>query len=163
MRKKTVTSSQSSVQPATQTLTFFGKVKKFLKSTWNLFISQPNPKESIVQWIIRQFILADSRGNPSWTITLAVIIIIYLGYSVKTELTVAMSTVKTYDPATGSLISESMKGISDSFWYMMIVAYGAVSYLFQKRFSRGVEDNHSSVINTLIDTASTAIGKIKDK
>lgn len=163
MRKKIVTTSQSLVQTAAQKLTFFDKVKKFLKSTWNLLISQPNPKESIFQWIIRQFILADSRGNPSWTITLAVIIIVYLGFSVKTELTVAMSTVKTYDPTTGNIISESMKGISDSFWYMMIVAYGAVSYLFQKRSSKVVEDNGSSVINTLIDTASTTIGKIKGK
>lgn len=163
MRKKVIDPQSSQLVKAP---TFWDKVKDFFKRIWNFIMSPTNPRESIFQWIVRQFILSDSKGNPSWTITLAVVIIVYLGISIKTELTVALSTVKTYDPATGNLISEGMKGISESFWYMLIVAYSAVTYLFQQRSNQTnptAGSGSGSIVDTIINTASDALGKIKGK
>jgi hypothetical protein len=149
--------------PAPVKSSFIEKVKSFLKKVWGFLVSRPNPAESVIQWIIRQCILSDSRGNPSWTITLAVVVMVYIGVSMKTEFIIATSTVKIYDPATGNLISESMKGMSDSFWYMLIVLSSAVTYLFQKRSSKQSPEDSGGMMNTIIDTASTALSKIRSK
>lgn len=150
------------IQSSPVQLSFFSKVKKVLKKIWDFLISQPNPKESVVQWAIRQFILSDSKGNPSWTVTLAVVVMVFTGMSIVTELAVATSTLKVYDPATGNLVSESMRGFTDSFWYMIIVLSSAVTYLFQKRSSKQSPDD-GGIMNTIISTASTALGKIRGR
>ncbi|HRZ18955.1 MAG TPA: hypothetical protein P5136_02770 [Methanofastidiosum sp.] len=145
--------------------TFKDKLKSFFKSVWDFSISKPNPKESVVQWAIRQFILADSEGNPSWTITIAFIVMVYIGMTLTAEITVATSTVKVYDKTTGILSSESMKGFSDSFYYLLITLGGAITYLFQQRGKKknetGVSENGTTgsesfsmdaIVNKVLET-----------
>jgi hypothetical protein len=162
------TTDPSTVQ-VVQVPTARDKIKTFFKNIWDFTISKPNPKESVIQWALRQFIIADSDGNPSWTITIATVVMVYIGIAMMSELTVAISTVKTYDPTTGKLISEGLHGISDSFWYLMITLGGAVTYLFQQRAKhRGKEngkdsseDTPTTPVENIISTAVETVKKLK--
>jgi hypothetical protein len=140
-------------------------IKTMLKRIKDFILVPPNPNESIFQFIIRQFLLPDSSGNPSITITISCIITALCMYVVIISGHIAAQPVLKYDPATGNLISQSLQGFPDAFWYFMITIFAAISYLYKQR----QESKNSSVdtgdidTNAILTKAIEIINKIKTK
>jgi hypothetical protein len=145
--------------------------KSIFKKIYDFIFSPHNPKESVFQWIVRQFLLSDHDGNPSWTLTFAFIVIAYSGIAVITQSFVAMSYIETFD-AAGHILSRSMKGFSSEFWYAIITFFTAIAYLFRQRNkdkvnSQNTEDGTippeigGELTNTVVDAIKSIIAKIK--
>lgn len=140
-------------------------IKEFFKKVIKFIFAQNNEKESLFQFIIRQFLLPDSLGNPSITITISCIITALCIYVVIISSHVAMTPVLKYDPATGNIISQSIQGFPDAFWYFMITIFAAISYLYKQR----QESKNTSVdtgdidTNSILTKAIEIINKIKTK
>lgn len=103
------------------------KVRIFIKFALN----KPNSKENIIQYIFRHFLLPDSQGNPSYTITILVYCMALVGYLAVSEIKIGMSLIQIKD-AQG-VITTQMHGISDSFIYLMTLLVGLIVYFFKKR------------------------------
>lgn len=106
---------------------FVDKIKKFIKFAFN----KPNPKENIIQYTFRQFLLPDSQGNPSYTITILVYCMALVGYLAYAEIHVGLSEIVTKD-AQGAVVTQ-LHGISDTFIYLMTLLVGMIVYFFKKR------------------------------
>lgn len=142
-----------------------GIISTVLKRIKDFILVPPNPNESIFQFIIRQFLLPDSSGDPSITITISSIITALCIYVVAISGQIAMTPVIKYDPATGNVISQSVQGFPDPFWYFMITIFAAVTYLYKQR----QESKNTSVdtgdvdTNSILTKAIEIINKIKTK
>jgi hypothetical protein len=145
-------------------MTFSSTKETILKRIKGFLLVPPNPNESLWQFIIRQFLLPDSTGNPSITITIASIITAASMYVVAIASKIATTPLRKYDPTTGKLIMESLQGYPSEFWYFLITIFGAVMYVFKVR-----QENKSSVdtgdldTNTVLTKAIEIINKIKTK
>jgi uncharacterized membrane protein len=140
--------------------------KIILKRIKDFILVPPSPSESIFQFILRQFLIPDSEGKPSITMTISAIAMGLMVYIVHTASKIALTTIKIYDPTTGHLIKESLQGFSAEFYYLAIVIFGAVSYLYkvrQQNKSNEVDLSNDADANAIIAKAAEIINKIKSK
>jgi len=148
----------------------FNNIKNVIKTFWSFATSKPNARENAFQYIARQFILTDSDGNPSWTVTALVFVMGIIGVAVYTEYRLAMSSVIKYGP-DGKVIAWSLRGFSTEFYYLVISLSVVITGLFRARQKDNAAkakndddsngDSDSSTISTVIDTAKAVIGKMK--
>lgn len=108
-------------------------------------LNKPNSKENIIQYIFRHFLLPDSQGNPSYTITILVYCMVLVGYLAYSEIKIGLSPIQIKD--TQGTITTQLHGISDSFIYLMTLLVGMIVYFFKKRgdkISQSTPDNSDS-------------------
>lgn len=136
-----------------------------LKQTIAFIFTKPNAKESVVQFLIRQVMLSDSKGNPSWTITILVYTMLLVAYVSHYSTKLAFTTVNTLDPATGKVITQCVKGYPTEFWYLIIAlsvvittAFNAKSAATQSADS-GVEP--SGIISKVVSSVGAVISQLK--
>jgi hypothetical protein len=137
-------------------------VKRKSNALLNFLILKPNPKESIIQYIIRSIIIPDSLGNPSWTMTLTAIIMAYMGIFIGVEYSLAFTKVYTYDPATGKVISDTYRGISSYAWVAMITLLGSVVFFIKFRDQRYSNKNNGNASTLIEPTIPTEESESKD-
>jgi hypothetical protein len=141
-------------------------IKIIIKRIKDFILVPPSPSESIFQFILRQFLIPDSAGKPSITMTISAIAMGLMVYVVDTACKIASTPIKIYDPATGNLIKESLQGFSAEFFYLMITIFTAISVLYKirqqnKTNETDLSDDANS--NTIIAKAAEIINKIKSK
>jgi hypothetical protein len=160
------------LKPESKLTIIIRKIKEWAIKVYKFCTTPPNPKESILQWTFRQLLIPDSSGNPSATHTLATVVIALSVIVVMNEISIATSYIETYNEA-GKVVSKRMVGFSAEFWFFMLTLAGAATYLFrQRQKSNGISAQDSkeddevpgvNAVNTLVDTVTTAITKIKSK
>lgn len=145
------------------------------KSTSNIIFKRirdfalipPNPQESIIQYAIRQFLIPDSDGKPSITITIASIIAAACIYIVTIASHIALTPIRKYDPTTGKLIYEGLTGFTPEFYVFAISLFGAVMFLYKKRQENKndalKEEANEIDINSIVAKVMELINKIKPK
>jgi hypothetical protein len=141
--------------------------KIILKRIKDFILVPPSPAESIFQYTIRQFLIPDSDGKPSITITIASIIAAACIYIVTIASHIALTPIRKYDPTTGKLIYEGLTGFTPEFYIFAMTLFGAVMYLYKKRQQNKAEeakDDTSDVdINSLAAKVMELINKVKPK
>jgi len=139
-------------------------IKRFFK--WVAFcfmqsvrfcFSKPNPQENIIQFIFRHFILTDSSGTPSYTVTILVYIMTLFGIVTMTEVKVSLSTVTTFDPQ-GNILSSSLKGISSEYLFILAPLVGLIVFFFKSRGDRTAQNCKNYVPITEDDKPETSGG-----
>jgi len=143
------------------------KTRERINKWLRILFTPMNKNESIFQWLFRNIILTDSQGFPSWTFTLTFIIMVYTGALISTEISLAIVPIQTFDPATGKVISSSIRGISNHCWYAMFLLIGAVVFFIKFRDQRNsqmptpteADAKPESIITTVIDAAKNIVGK----
>jgi hypothetical protein len=145
-------------------MTFSSTKDTILKRIKDFILVPPAPGESLFQFIIRQFLLPDSSGNPSITITISSIITAMSMYVVAISSKIAMTPIKKYDPITGKLIMVALQGYPAEFWYFLITMFTAVTYLYkQRQDAKSPIDSGDLDTNTILTKAVEIINKIKTK
>jgi hypothetical protein len=148
-------------------------IKTYFKKLIEFCFAPPSIKESLFQYIIRQFLLSDSRGEPSWTLTFAMLVVTASIAAVIAQIYIGISVSYTYD-ANGNILSESMKGFPDTFYYLLITMFTAIAYLFRQRNKDKLNENNSEdgsvppdqdkgLTETIIDGVKGITAKIKGK
>lgn len=107
------------------------KIKEITKSIFQFIFVKPNEKESIIQWLLRNILIPDSSGTPSWTYTLSFWIMIIMSVVTTIEVKVATSLIKVMDPNTGKIISEQMKGFDQGFFICVVTLLGAIVFFIK--------------------------------
>jgi len=149
------------------------KKRTFSQKLFDILFAPPNPKESIIQWLLRQFIVADSSGEPSWTLTFALIVVAYAGIAVVSQVYIGLSPVITYD-AAGHILSTQLKGFTAEFWVFLITMFTAIAYIFRQRNkdkinAQNLEDGTippelgGGTATSLIDAIKNILDKFKTK
>lgn len=140
----------------------FHRLAKFFKKIFNFVFAPPNNKESIMGWVTRQICISDSSGNPSWTLTISILVVIGSFIFDYYMFKIALSHIRTFDATTGKLLSDTLKGFSSEYLYFWIVRFGCVTALYRMR-AKDINGNETdeSPVEKVIDTASSLIGKIK--
>lgn len=145
-------------------------MKKLLK----FLINKANPKENILQFMIRHLLLSDSGGNPSWTITILAWVMVLVTWVSITEIKLShvISTVNN-----NGVITTSPRGFSSEFMYLLLLLAGLIVFFFKLRGpsqpgtptetstdkpEEPKEDpTQPSAIGTFIDTVKNIIGSLK--
>jgi hypothetical protein len=81
-------------------------IKESLIKFKDFIITPPNPKENIFQYIMRYFLLTDSRGNPSWTITILAYVLVLVGFVCYKEFQLAGMYNLTFSEKINSVFSK---------------------------------------------------------
>lgn len=137
---------------------------KKLQSFFKFIITPANPKENIFQYIMRYFLLSDSKGNPSWTITILFCTLVLVGCVVYNEMIISTSFVQTFNDS-GILISSQMKGFSSEFYYLVILLAGLIVWFFKLRgdnLKKKTDDTVEKADSTINETISTVVENAKN-
>jgi hypothetical protein len=97
----------------------FIKIGKGLKSFFGFLLPPKTPQENILQYILRQFLISDSSGNPSITVTILIYVMVLIGVVAGVEVRNAMTMVNFYDMA-GHIARTAPNGFSQPFLYLII-------------------------------------------
>ena len=144
--------------------------KSFIKFR-NFVITPPNPKENIFQYLFRYFLLTDSKGNPSWTITILAYVMILVGFVCYKEFQIAgMYNLNFQD---GKLIQQTIIGFSNQFYYLIILLAGLIVFFFKQRGdnnrkkidkeSESEKSNESSLVSEVVDQVQNVVDKFVKK
>lgn len=136
-----------------------------IKQTLSFIFTKPNSREGLFQFILRQFMLSDSKGNPSWTITILVFVMLLIAYVTHYSTVIALSQIATLDPTTGKVIGTCLKGYATEFWYLIISLAVVITTAFnaksaaQQAADTGVEP--TGIVSKIISAAGNVISQIK--
>jgi preprotein translocase subunit YajC len=106
-------------------------IKESLIKFRDFIITPPNPKENIFQYIMRYFLLTDSKGNPSWTITILAYVLTLVGFVCYKEFQLAGMYNLTFQD--GKLLTQTVIGFSSQFYYLIILLAGLIVFFFKSR------------------------------
>ena len=147
------------------------KFKDIVKCVWDFCYLEPNPKESIFHYFLRFFFVPDSSGSPSVTYTLVMIVMVYTGIFLMTDVQLALTKMYEYD-ATGKIIKEAYKGLSSMSGAIILAYSAAVVFFIKFRGDRLSNQNtpdaptpteedkkDPSLIDTVTNTAKNLLGK----
>lgn len=130
--------------------------------TFRLF-PKKGPKENIFQYILRQFLLSDSYGKPSWTITILVYTLGLVAFVAFIESKVALTTQTIYDVNSGKVISQGAKGFSSEFLYLVIGLSVIITAFFQSRsVKQAKEESQKETSITQVPENNAAIDIAKE-
>jgi len=119
---------------------FFKKIKAAIIAAGKFCLNTPNKKENIIQYIFRHFILTDSSGTPSYTVTILIYVMAIFGYVTYIEMKIAVSEVKTINTQTNEIITH-LKGISPEFLFILAPLVGLVVFFFKLRANTNTPKN----------------------
>ena len=110
---------------------FFKSIKKQLKKFICFIIVPAHKKEGISQFILRQFLIPDSRGRASWTVSITAYVLVLIAIITFYEINMAVSMITTIhaDGAT----SQAVRGFSTEFWGILGTLTIAITYLYRSR------------------------------
>ncbi len=111
---------------------FFKKIGAAIGAAGKFCLSTPNKKENIIQYVFRHFILTDSSGEPSYTVTILVYVMAIFGCVTYVEMKIATSEVKVVNTQTNEIITH-LKGISPEFLFVLAPLVGLVVFFFKLR------------------------------
>ncbi len=117
--------------PDTTGLSFGKKIIKILR--W--LFPPKNKNENVFQYIIRQFWLCDSRGNPSITVTILVYVLVLVGSVawIESMNAIKMKTTEIVK-ASGEIIKTAMPtGFSDTFLVLVIGLTVVITAWYRQR------------------------------
>jgi hypothetical protein len=123
------------------------KTKPVVQKVWRVFLPRKNGKENIFQYVLRQLVLSDSTGNPSWTVTILAFVMALVGVIALYEIKIALSEVLTYHPQTGMIIGKRLQGFSSEFIYLLIVLSAVITTFFNSREKRRFGPNGKCTTN----------------
>jgi hypothetical protein len=143
-------------------------IKNVLKSFWVGFVKflhfllpPKSDKENIFQYIIRQLLIPDSHGVPSFTVTMTVFVMVIIGFVVASEFQNSFKIVRIYS-VDKKIIQESVKGFSAEFIYFMISLSAVIMYWYRQRSNKVGSDEKGEVAPSsgLIETVKTYVNNI---
>lgn len=115
-----------------------------------LFFPKKNPNENIFQYILRQFWLCDSRGNPSITVTILVYVMALVGAVSYVACKNAMQVITVYD-AAGKIVKTIPQGFNDTFLVLVMGLTIVITGWYRQR------QNKSGIESPTIPTGPGAI------
>lgn len=146
------------------------KFKKVLKCIWQFCYLTPAKDESVFHYFLRFFFVPDSEGKPSVTYTLVMIVMVYTGIFLMTDVQLALTKVYDYDP-TGKIIKEAYRGLSSMSGAIILAYSAAVVFFIKFRDQRAKEQaieapqpteedkKDPSLIDTVTNAAKNLLGK----
>lgn len=155
--------------PTKETLIDLGK--RAIVKLWRSILPKLSDKENVIQYVIRQFLICDSSGNPSVTTTIIYVVMGLILYVAFINSQVALNMETVIDPETHKVVGQKMQGFSSEFMYLIISLSVVITGLYnarQKRINNSSDntDNTSEGPSTeepkegVIDKISNVVNKI---
>lgn len=142
-----------------------------IKGLFEKLFPRKTASENFIQYIVRQFYVADSNGKPSITTTILMFVMTLVAVIAGVEMTVALSHVKV--TAANGTVTESLRGISSEFMYLLIALSVVITKFNNDRAARqgqGAQsgqtqsagaDQPTTTAESIIDKAVGVVTKIK--
>ena len=134
----------------------------FLQTIFFIF-TPANPKEGILQFIVRQLMLADSKGNPSWTVTILAYTLAVTGYVTYHATQIAHTMTNVLDPATGAVVKQMSTGYPTEFWYLIIALSVIITNAFNNKSAANQEADTGVEPQGVISKIVSAVTSFKTK
>jgi len=136
----------------------FDMCKKQFKKSLNFLVVPPSDKEGVIGFVLRQVLLPDSSGQPSWTITITFYVLALIAMVSKYEFDMCKSLVEKFDPNTGMIISRTVKGFSTEYWALLGTLTVTITYLFRQRNKDiNASTEEPTIVETIVDKAKDII------
>jgi len=136
----------------------FDACKKQFKKNLNFLVVPPSDKEGVIGFVLRQVLLPDSSGQPSWTITITFYVLALIAMVSKYEFDMCKSLVEKFDPNTGMIISRTVKGFSTEYWALLGTLTVSITYLFRQRNKDiNASTEEPTIVETIVDKAKDII------
>lgn len=128
------------------------RIKNLWDKFYRLVFIESLYGESLWQWIIRSFLLPSGTKDspPSWTYTLVVYFAILFGCLIFQDISLSVVPLKEFDPTTGNLIRESVRGVSVGCWGLASILAGALVFFIKFRDQR-YKNNQGEIIEKAIE------------
>jgi len=110
--------------------------------------------ENVIQYILRQFYLSDSKGTPSLTVTILGFVMLIVGVVTIIEAKMALMPIQVLD-ATGKIVKTMPNGFSVSF-LSLVISLSVVITAFYRQRQRGIQETPDQVLD------SGLVNKAKD-
>jgi len=137
-------------------------IKKFRDLIVNGFFSffpRKGTNENVVQYILRQFYLTDSKGTPSLTITILFFVMVLVAIVTFVECQVALSWVYVY--SAGALIGKHLAGFSVTFLSLIISLSVVITTFYRQRQNKVGSDEKGEVLSKgMVDQAKSYIDSV---
>lgn len=134
----------------TKTKRFFNGLKKVIS-----FLFPPkNPAENILQYFMRQLLVADAKGNPSFTTTILAYVMILVGIVTYVEMKNAQI-----------LVAGKPVGFTDTFLYLIIGLSIVITGWYRQRQKKqeGVDGQPSEPDAGTLSTIKTYVEQVVQK
>ena len=144
---------------------FLGYFKDGFKKFGKFLILKPNPEESLFQYVTRFFYFGDGYGSATFTYTLVAWFSIFILCTISVDVFVLSKLpIREFDPTTGKLIKESVRGIAQGTYALGITIATAIVFFIKFRDQRNAakqitppepteEDKKDpSIVDTLVNT-----------
>lgn len=118
------------------------KIKNLWHKFYKMIFIESLPGESIWQWLIRSIMIPSGNGYISWTYSLIVYFTILFGCLIAQDISLSVVPLKEFDPTTGNIIRESVRGISTGCWGLASILAGAIVFFIKFRDQRYKNKNN---------------------
>jgi len=133
------------------------KIPKWLRIV-KFILPIKNAKENLLQYIMRQFLIPDSSGNPSITSTILFFTMALIAAITLTEIKNSQVWISTVMDKT-TTISKPL-GFSDHFLYLIILLSGTITAYYRSRQNKLNSNEAGEKSSNLI---SAIIAQVKKK
>lgn len=135
--------------------TIIKKSKDVIANGFFKLFPRKKANENVVQYIIRQFYVPDSKGTPSLTVTILFFVMVLVSIVTFVECQIALSWVYSY--AAGVLVNKQLTGFSVSF-LSLIISLSVVITAFYRQRQRGIPEVPDQVLDVgIVGKAKTLI------
>lgn len=136
------------------------KFKNLIVNGFFKFFPKKGVNENVIQYIIRQFYLTDSKGVPSLTVSILFFVMILVAVVAFVECQIALSWVYVY--SAGVLVGKHLAGFSITFLSLVISLAVVITTYYRQRqnkvgsdeqgevLSKGMEDQAKSYIDSVL-------------
>lgn len=149
----------------------FQGIVQFIDDALDLVFLDKSKNENVFQWIIRNLLISDSKGKPSWSTTILVYVMAIIGFITYVECSNALSVETVTEIKADGLkaVSTKIKGFSESFLYLVIALSAIVTTYANSRYKRASQSkmvDEGEEIDPSVQSgapASGPVGKIIEK
>lgn len=139
--------------------TIIQKFRDLIVNGFFNFFPRKGANENVVQYILRQFYLTDSKGTPSLTVTILFFVMVLVVIVTFVECQVALSWVYVY--SAGVLIGKHLAGFSVTFLSLIISLSVVITTFYRQRQNKVGSDEKGEVLSKgMVDQTKSYIDSV---
>jgi len=146
-------------------MSFIKRIPGLLKQGYLSIFPRKGKNENVIQYILRQFYISDSRGNPSLTVTILVFVMAIVAAVTFVECRMALMMTYVYD-AAGRVIGSHPTGFSITFLSLVISMSAILTYFYRQRQNKVGSDEsgevyHKGTVDQIKNYIDSVVGTTK--
>lgn len=142
-----------------KTLAIINKVRNLIVNGFFNFFPKKGVNENVIQYIIRQFYLTDSKGVPSLTVSILFFVMAIVAIVTFVECQIALSCVYVY--SAGVLVGKHLAGFSITFLSLIISLSVVITTFYRQRQNKVGSDEKGEVLSKkMVDQAKSYIDSV---